>query len=193
MRTIIAVVCLFFLLSPVTHAEIYKWVDEKGGVHFTEDPTTIPEKYRDKVRSRPSDEQIINQDGENKNKYPSIEKVAAFPEKYVGCKLVFFRCRINQELNKADSICHGCYSIPITSNGGKYVSPMVKQDGITFILLNTLAEKLAGDIKGGYEWPNCDVSCVILARGGIHIAVIYHIDVRNMGGKIVKTYIDESI
>ena len=26
--------------------EIHKWVDEKGSVHLTEDPATIPEKYR---------------------------------------------------------------------------------------------------------------------------------------------------
>jgi hypothetical protein len=36
------------LHSQLAHAEIYKWVDEKGTVHFTEDPSTIPEKYSEK-------------------------------------------------------------------------------------------------------------------------------------------------
>lgn len=38
-----------------SHAEIYKWVDDNGTVHFTEDPTTIPEKYlgKTKVRENP--------------------------------------------------------------------------------------------------------------------------------------------
>ena len=47
-----------FLLSiaqPI-HAEIYKWTDNKGGVHFTEDPATIPEKYLDITKSRPTKE-----------------------------------------------------------------------------------------------------------------------------------------
>ena len=40
-----------FLISQLSHAdEIYKWVDEKGTVHLTDDPKTIPEKYRDQVQ-----------------------------------------------------------------------------------------------------------------------------------------------
>jgi hypothetical protein len=43
-----ALVILFSMLVVLSsaHAEIYKWVDDKGAVHFTEDPATIPEKYR---------------------------------------------------------------------------------------------------------------------------------------------------
>jgi hypothetical protein len=40
----------------VGHGEVFKYVDEKGTVHFTEDPSTIPEKYRDKVKARDLDE-----------------------------------------------------------------------------------------------------------------------------------------
>lgn len=32
--------------------EIYQWVDEKGTVHFTDDPSLIPEKYQDQVQKR---------------------------------------------------------------------------------------------------------------------------------------------
>jgi len=42
-----------------SHAEIYKWVDEKGTVNFTEDPATIPEKYREKTQSRTTEEDSI--------------------------------------------------------------------------------------------------------------------------------------
>ena len=35
-----------FLAIPfLIHAEVYKWVDDKGTVHFTDDYTNIPEKY----------------------------------------------------------------------------------------------------------------------------------------------------
>jgi predicted ribosome quality control (RQC) complex YloA/Tae2 family protein len=54
-------VIIFFslLISQFIHAEIYKWVDEKGTVHFTEDPATIPEKYREKTQSRTTEEDLI--------------------------------------------------------------------------------------------------------------------------------------
>jgi hypothetical protein len=29
---------------------VYRWVDEKGGVHFTDDPGRIPEKYQNQMR-----------------------------------------------------------------------------------------------------------------------------------------------
>jgi clan AA aspartic protease (TIGR02281 family) len=46
---------LFFivivLVSP-SYGEMYKWVDEKGTVHFTDDVSTIPEKFRQDVEER---------------------------------------------------------------------------------------------------------------------------------------------
>jgi len=48
------------LIFQTAHAEIYKWVDEKGTVNFTEDPATIPEKYRDKVKSRTTEEDLMS-------------------------------------------------------------------------------------------------------------------------------------
>jgi hypothetical protein len=41
---------LFFLfLTEFSFAEVYKWVDEKGVVHFTDDIIQVPEKYRSEV------------------------------------------------------------------------------------------------------------------------------------------------
>jgi len=44
---------LFFILilcvSDSSFAEVFKWVDEKGGVHFTDDVMQIPQKYRPKT------------------------------------------------------------------------------------------------------------------------------------------------
>ena len=40
---------LFFVFLPIPSvsfsAEIYRWTDEKGTVHFTDDPSSIPERY----------------------------------------------------------------------------------------------------------------------------------------------------
>jgi hypothetical protein len=60
MKTMIVVLTIaLFALLPVfqlAHAEIYKWVDEKGTIHFTEDPATIPEEYRDQVQTKAFEE-----------------------------------------------------------------------------------------------------------------------------------------
>jgi hypothetical protein len=56
MVVLLTVLFGLLLISQSSHAEIYKWVDEKGTVHFTEDPATIPEKYREKVESRTTEE-----------------------------------------------------------------------------------------------------------------------------------------
>jgi hypothetical protein len=43
---IIIIIILFFPLHSI--GQIYKWVDEEGIVHFTDDPSKIPEKYLSK-------------------------------------------------------------------------------------------------------------------------------------------------
>ena len=42
---ILFIVILIFSVSPV-YGEMYKWVDEKGALHFTDDLSKVPEKYR---------------------------------------------------------------------------------------------------------------------------------------------------
>ena len=45
-RHILIVLLLWTALSSPANAEMYKWVDEQGTVHFTDDASKIPEKYR---------------------------------------------------------------------------------------------------------------------------------------------------
>jgi hypothetical protein len=49
-QTILKTVVLFFALLWVVDADaaIYKWKDENGKTHFTDDPTNVPEAYRQK-------------------------------------------------------------------------------------------------------------------------------------------------
>jgi chromosome segregation ATPase len=42
----ILLILLFIFIAEISFAEVYKWVDEKGVVHFTDDLGQIPEKYR---------------------------------------------------------------------------------------------------------------------------------------------------
>jgi hypothetical protein len=54
MKTIFKTLAVLSLLVTVSlaWAEVYKWVDDKGNVHFTEDPSTIPEKYQEGTKTR---------------------------------------------------------------------------------------------------------------------------------------------
>ncbi len=42
-------ILLFLFSAEVSFAEVYKWLDEKGGVHFTDDFIQVPEKYRPQI------------------------------------------------------------------------------------------------------------------------------------------------
>jgi len=51
MKTIFFVILLAFLIFGTSFAQVYKWVDEKGVTHFTDDMTQVPEKFRAKAGS----------------------------------------------------------------------------------------------------------------------------------------------
>jgi hypothetical protein len=50
-RTVLTLFMILLVCSLQTFAqEIYRWVDERGTVHFTDDLSLVPEKYRDTAR-----------------------------------------------------------------------------------------------------------------------------------------------
>jgi len=61
------------------YAEMYKWVDEKGTVHFTDDPSNIPEKYRQDAESRKPSKEISAPQPQEKPK-PSLPQKVSEPE-----------------------------------------------------------------------------------------------------------------
>ena len=46
MKRFLIIFSLILFFSEISFGEVYKWVDEKGVVYFTDDITQIPEKYR---------------------------------------------------------------------------------------------------------------------------------------------------
>ncbi len=60
------------LIFPLASAEFFKWVDDKGTIHFTEDESTVPEKYRQQTEKRPLPEdpgppkEKVNEDKQEK-------------------------------------------------------------------------------------------------------------------------------
>ena len=53
MRSLQILLGLYCLLAAsFTYAQVYKWVDDSGTVHFTDDPSIVPEKYWDRVEEK---------------------------------------------------------------------------------------------------------------------------------------------
>jgi len=54
MRRALLVILMMLVSSPwiANSQEIYRWVDEKGTVHFADDITLVPEKYRNQVEKK---------------------------------------------------------------------------------------------------------------------------------------------
>lgn len=63
---VILISVLFMLIAEISFAQVYKWVDEKGAVHFTDDITQVPEKYRSKTENTglPEEKEETKREGE---------------------------------------------------------------------------------------------------------------------------------
>jgi len=49
---LMAALILLLVDCPSRAKEIYKWVDDKGTVHFAEDESSVPEEYRDQLEKK---------------------------------------------------------------------------------------------------------------------------------------------
>ena len=57
---IIFLIFLFLFSAEFSFAQVYKWVDDKGIVHFTDDFMQIPEKHRTKVKNWIASEEKVD-------------------------------------------------------------------------------------------------------------------------------------
>jgi len=67
MRVIIPLIIILAVSVPSSYGEMYKWVDEKGSVHFTDDLSNIPEKYREDAETRKPSKEIRPPEMEEKS------------------------------------------------------------------------------------------------------------------------------
>ena len=70
MRYTVWLAIVSIVLAWPAYGEMYKWVDEKGAVHFTDDPSKIPEKYRSDAESRKTPKDVSPPKGEVKPALP---------------------------------------------------------------------------------------------------------------------------
>lgn len=75
MKRILIVILFFLFISEISFAEIFKWVDEKGVVHFTDDILQVPEKYRSEVKKMELPERIEETKAEEESTPKNKEEV----------------------------------------------------------------------------------------------------------------------
>ncbi|OGP55387.1 MAG: hypothetical protein A2162_11755, partial [Deltaproteobacteria bacterium RBG_13_52_11b] len=101
MRTAILFFILLVLSVMPSYGEMYKWVDEKGTVHFTDDPSSIPEKYRTDAESRKTPKEAP---ALKKEERPSSASTARKPSELGGFDVPLER---RGELSVAEVILNG--------------------------------------------------------------------------------------
>ncbi|MFV1951800.1 MAG: TIGR02281 family clan AA aspartic protease, partial [Nitrospinota bacterium] len=52
MKILIIALLLSFISVQTVYSEFYKWVDDMGNVHFTDNPASVPERYRNKTDTK---------------------------------------------------------------------------------------------------------------------------------------------
>jgi clan AA aspartic protease (TIGR02281 family) len=76
MRFLISIFVILAVLVPSSYGETYRWVDEKGTVHFTDDLSSIPEKYRPHAETRKPPKETSTPQPQERSKPSSPEQVS---------------------------------------------------------------------------------------------------------------------
>lgn len=180
MRHAFLFVILLVISGFPAYAEMYKWVDEKGTVHFTDDRSKIPEKYQSDAESRNEAEEASAPQKERK--LPSIPA----PQKASEEKGFEIPIKIKGEVAVAEVILNGREKFEcIVDTGASFVNiswKMAKDLGITidentpFLPISTASDLVLNPLVtlravrvGEAEVQNVDVTISDLAgdEGGL--------------------------
>jgi chromosome segregation ATPase len=112
MKTLILIL-LFVFTATLSNAQLYKWVDEKGTVHFTDDITQIPERHRRTVEEREVEEEKIEtkETGEApQKKQPDSDKDR------LGRGEEYWKARVEESRKKLESLQEKVESLRLKYN-----------------------------------------------------------------------------
>lgn len=110
---LVAVLAMFVLVESPSHArEVYRWVDEKGTIHFSEEESSVPEEYREKLekKSLPDEAKQPEDKVKIKRQDPKVAKDGTSP-------------RENEKVNKSkieDDVIESIKTILSLWKDGKY-------------------------------------------------------------------------
>ncbi len=126
MRLTIVLLILLALLIPFSYGEMYKWVDEKGTVHFTDDPSGIPERYRQDAETRKPSKEISTPQPKESPKRPPPSKAS------------------ESEGITVDLVRKGELSLAEVVLNGRMKQHFIVDTGASFTLINRPAAKELG-------------------------------------------------
>ncbi len=86
MKFIIIIFIFLAVMVPSIHGELYKWVDEKGTIHFTDDLSSVPERHRQDTETRKPHKEIST--SQPKEEPESISSPQVSEEKGITVDLV---------------------------------------------------------------------------------------------------------
>jgi chromosome segregation ATPase len=112
MKTL-TLILLFLFTATLSYAQVYKWVDEKGIVHFTDDITQIPEKYRRTVQELESREEKIETKEEGET--PQKKQADSYKDR-LGRGEEYWKGRVEESRKKLQSLQEKVESLRLKYN-----------------------------------------------------------------------------
>jgi predicted nucleic acid-binding Zn-ribbon protein len=112
MKTL-ALVLLILFTATLSYAQVYKWVDEKGIVHFTDDMTQIPEKYRRTSEEREATEEKI--ETKEKAEVPQKKQADSYKDR-LGRGEEYWKGRVEESRKKLQSLQDKVESLRVKYN-----------------------------------------------------------------------------
>jgi len=112
MRTLI-VIFLFLLAAAFSHAQVYKWVDEQGVVHFTDDLSQIPEKHRKAMerREEPEEKTEVKREGQP----PQKKELDSYKDR-LGRGEEYWKARVEESRKRLESLNEKVESLRLKYN-----------------------------------------------------------------------------
>ena len=91
MKSIILFIVILIILPSPGDGEMYKWVDEKGTLHFADDLSRVPEKYRPDAEALKSPKENSSSEIREKAKEPQISLPSPTSSESKGFEVNLFR------------------------------------------------------------------------------------------------------
>ena len=135
-RVLLAMMVLLLLFAGNSFAEVYKWVDEAGDVHFTDDFSQIPEKYRPSVEKNEFPETVESQQAEEpsasttKSQEDSYKDTMGNGETYWKGRVAEWKKRLKETQEKLDALRMKYNDLTVRLNDSKFrsVSENIRQE-----------------------------------------------------------------
>ena len=104
--TKILLIILILYAFDFSFAEVFKWVDERGGVHFTDDVMQIPEKYRPMTEKMEMPQTGVDKkkEMESTSKGARLEDRFGRGEEYWKGRVDEWRKKLNALQNRAETL-----------------------------------------------------------------------------------------